>query len=69
MCVADIVVDKLVIIISMDDGEMLVDFLEAWALIIATIETTVGFLVVAKVDGDVCVDKVAEEEHEMGDGV
>jgi hypothetical protein len=29
--------------------ELLIDFLEAWALIDATIETTVGFLVVAKV--------------------
>jgi hypothetical protein len=47
----------------------LIDFLEAWTLVVATIETTVGFLVVAKVYGDVCVDKVAEEDHEIGDGV
>jgi hypothetical protein len=47
----------------------LIDFLEAWALIDATIETTVGFLVVAKVQGDVCVDKVTEEDHEIGGGV
>jgi hypothetical protein len=46
--------------------ELLIDFFEARALVVTAIEATIGFFVVAKVDGDVCVDEVAEEDHKLG---
>jgi hypothetical protein len=46
--------------------ELLVDASVARGLIVASIEAAVCLLVVAAVEGHICINKITEEQHEFG---
>lgn len=44
---------------------MLVDFSEAGTLIISTIQSSIGLLFVANIDGNICIDEIPEKQEKI----